>query len=96
MTSTMSQRQRIVLETTATRERAEALLRGLIDARQVSERRLSELNQHDHLKHVTGRSAMDNAIETTRRMIESLNRTIGQFRDEMSAEDERVLDEALR
>ena len=39
---TMGKRQRILLEYTATRDQAEALLRGLLDARAESERRLLE------------------------------------------------------
>jgi len=92
----MSERRRIVLETTATRERAEALLRGLLEAKSTSEKRLAELKQPDHLKHVTGRSAMDNAIASTQRMIDALNRTIEQFRDELTPEDAALLDETLR
>ena len=90
----MGKRQRILLEYTATRDQAEALLRGLLDARAESERRLLELRQPDTFKTVTGRSAMDNAIASTQRMIESLNRVIMQLKRDLSEQDLAVLDEA--
>lgn len=57
------------------RDRAEALLQELLAAKADSERNLSQCNERDRFKSVTGRSAFDNAIAVTRRMIENLDRT---------------------
>ena len=88
----MNRRQQILLETTATRDRAEALLRTLLDYKTQSERNLAELKQPDIFKSVTGRSALDNAIASTQRMIEALNRVLSQSKD-LTDEDMAVLDE---
>lgn len=90
-TATMTERQRILLETTIARDKAEALLKGLVDAKSRSEKYLAETNQLDAMKQVTGRSSMDNAIASTRRMIETLNRTLSQLKDQLSDEDFEVL-----
>jgi hypothetical protein len=73
----------VLLETTATRDRAEVLLRSLLDFKSQSERNLSELRQPDAFKNVTGRSSLDNAIASTQRMIEALNRVIAQSKKEL-------------
>jgi predicted nucleic acid-binding Zn-ribbon protein len=78
----MSIQNQVLLETTATRDRAEALLRTLLDYKSQSEKNLAELRQPDAFKNVTGRSSLDNAIATTQRMIEALNRVISQARKE--------------
>ena len=71
-----------MLETTATRDRAETLLRTLLDYKLQSERNLAELRQPDAFKTVTGRSSLDNAIASTQRMVEALNRVIAQSKKE--------------
>ena len=76
--------QRLVLETTATRDRAEALLEGLLRAKDETERERERLNRVDPMKELTGRSSIDNAIDSTRRMIDTLNRTIRNARRELS------------
>ena len=73
----------VLLETTATRDRAEALLRSLLDFKSQSERNLADLRQPDAFKNVTGRSSLDNAIASTQRMIEALNRVIAQSKKEL-------------
>jgi hypothetical protein len=78
----MSIQNQVLLETTATRDRAEALLRTLLDYKAQSEKNLSDLRQPDAFKNVTGRSSLDNAIATTQRMIEALNRVISQTKKE--------------
>ena len=92
MTLAMNRRQQILLETTATCDRAEALLRTLLDYKSQSERNLADLKQTDIFKSVTGRSALDNAIASTQRMIEALNRVLSQSK-ELTDEDMAVLDE---
>ena len=89
-----NERQRILLETTTARDKAESLLRGLLEARAASERNLSDLNRPDPMKAVTGRSSMDNAIASTQRMIEALNRAIDQFRSTLGDEDLALLDDS--
>lgn len=89
----MSKRQQILLETTATRDRAEALLRSLLDYKSQSEKNLTDLKQPDAFKTVTGRSALDNAIASTQRMIEALNRVIAQSKRDLTDEDMALLDE---
>lgn len=83
----LTEKQRIVLETTAARDKAEVLLRGLLDAKAASEENLQHLRQPDAMKLVTGRSAMDNAITSTRRMIDSLNRALHDLQRDLSDED---------
>jgi hypothetical protein len=89
----MNRRQQIILETTATRDRAEALLRTLLDYKNQSEKNLADLKQSDIFKTVTGRSALDNAIASTQRMIEALNRVLSQTSKDLTDEDMAVLDE---
>jgi hypothetical protein len=90
----MTQQHQILLETAATRDRAEALLRTLMDCKAQSERNLAELKQADTFKSVTGRSALDNAIASTQRMIESLDRVINHAKKDLSSEDLAMLDKA--
>lgn len=60
------------------RDRAEALLRHLLTAKADSERNLASSNERDPMKSVTGRSSFDNAIASTRRLIEMLDRTCAE------------------
>lgn len=90
------QAERSILTRTAlARQQAERLLEGLMEAKANSERRLAELRQTDHLKHVTGRSSLENAIASTRRMIDTIDRTLGQFRREPAACEVVVVRDAL-
>ena len=75
--------QRVMLETTATRDRAEALLEGLLRAKDETERERERLNRVDHMKELTGQSSIETAITSTRRMIETLNRSIRDARREL-------------
>lgn len=89
----MNKRQMILLETNALRDKAEALLKGLIDAKTVTERELARLNRPDALRVVTGRSSIEEGIESTRRMIETLNRSLAQARRDLDDEDLALLEE---
>jgi hypothetical protein len=84
---TLTEKQRILLETTAARDKAEALLRGLMDAKATSERHLEQIKQPDAMKLVTGKSAMDNAIASTQRMLESLNRALTDLHEGLDEQD---------
>jgi len=81
---TVQAERSLFAKTKVARQQAEALLKGLVEAKSLSERRLAELRLTDHLKHVTGRSSLDNAIASTRRMIDTLDRTMAQFRREQA------------
>jgi hypothetical protein len=83
----MNERQRILLETTRERDKAEALLRELLDAKTRSEKQLAELKQTDPVKQATGRSSIDAAISSTRRMIDTLSRQIDDFKRGFSEEE---------
>lgn len=72
--------QKMVLDWTVARDDAEGLLRSLLDAKRESEKRLRSLHQSDPFKRATGRSAIDDAIASTQRMIETLNRNIRESR----------------
>lgn len=74
----LSEKQRLVVETQAARDRAEAILQRLLEAKSQTEQELSTLRRTDSFKAVTGRSAIDNAIAATRRMIDSLSHAIDQ------------------
>jgi hypothetical protein len=93
MPMAITERQRILLQFTSAREKAEILLRGLLDAKAQSEKHLADTRQRDAVKQVTGRSSMENAIASTQRMIETLSRNITQLRRELSEEDAAMLDE---
>ena len=88
----MTELQRVVLETTATRDRAEALLEGLLRAKGETERERTRLNRVDLMEQVRGESAIDQAISSTRRMIETLNRTLRQARQDLIEEQDAALD----
>lgn len=90
----MTERQRILHETSIVREKAEALLRGLMEAKMTSERHLGSAGR-DRMKALTGRSSMDNAIDSTRRMIDSLDRTLNQFKRDLSDEDLALIEQPV-
>ena len=85
-----TERQRFLSETAVARDKAEHLLKGLLAAHAECETQLQKLNRRDTLKAVTGRSALDNAVAATRRMIESLDRAM----QDALREDAAVLEEA--
>lgn len=84
-------KQRMIQDTTKRRDDAVALLRSLLDAKSVSERNLQQLQQPDLVKQVTGNSSMDNAIASTRRLIDSFNRVLDDLQRNMSDEDAELI-----
>lgn len=82
-----SAKHRMIQDTIQRRDDAVALLRSLLDAKSVSEKNLALLQQPDLVKQVTGRSSMDNAIASTRRLIDSFNRVLDDLRRNLSEED---------
>ena len=65
--------QRLSRETDALRQQVRDLLNQLLDHREQSEARFAEIGQVDPIKSVTGRSAMDNAIDLTRQLLQDLD-----------------------
>jgi len=80
-------KKQILSQTTHRRDEATKLLASLLDAKKVSERNLAAIHQDDLLKRVTGNSSMDNAITSTRKLIDSFNRVIDDLRRNLSDEE---------
>ncbi len=80
-------RTEVLRDSVEARRRAEELLRGLLEAKTQTETYLSEAGRDDPVKTLTGKSAIDNAISSTRRMIETLDRAVEQVRRELSEDD---------
>lgn len=57
---------------------AEAVLAQLIEAKSACEQESGRTKRLDLYKSVTGRSAFDTAIASTRRMIDALDRSLGE------------------
>lgn len=66
------------------RDRARELLARLLRDRDTLETALSGTGRCDHLKQVTGRSALDNAIAATQRVIEAIDRAVSGAGDRVS------------
>jgi hypothetical protein len=83
----MNARQRILLEHAAAREKAEALLQGLMAAKASAQRVAPPING--------GRegSGIDSAIRSTRRLVEAYTRTLDAFREDLSEADMELLDD---
>ncbi|MFO0872826.1 MAG: hypothetical protein U0575_02490 [Phycisphaerales bacterium] len=63
-------------ETLQARDRASTLLRSLVAERTKLEARLAEFGRRDPIKAVTGRSAIENAIASTRAMVCAMDRLV--------------------
>jgi hypothetical protein len=86
-------RHRFLAETQAAKHKAAELLKGLLAAAAVSDEQMRQASRKDPMKVVTGRSAMENAVAATRRMIESLDRAVEEARKDLGDDDMAVLDE---
>ena len=84
----------LVVQTRLQRDEAEALLASLVSAKLQSEKNLAALGQSDILRSVTGRSSIDNAIESTRRMVASFDRVLIDLRSGLSDEELELLGQA--
>lgn len=69
-------RERLLSRTKQQRGRAEALLRSLQASKSECERQLERLRRSDSFKAFTGHSALENAITSTQRMIETIDRAM--------------------
>ncbi|MEO1583832.1 MAG: hypothetical protein AAFR96_04570 [Planctomycetota bacterium] len=91
----MSERDDILSETAQARNDAQRLLQGLIEARAQSEARLAEFNRVDILKKLTGSSALDTAIGSTERMIQTLDRVLGEVESKLTPDELALLKDTL-
>lgn len=79
---TTPDRARVLKQFESARTDADALLRSLLEAKAQSEKHLADLKQADAMKTATGRSSIDNAIASTRRMLDTLDRNIAELKRE--------------
>lgn len=86
---------RVWIDTVQRRDEAKALLDTLMNAKRCSEQNLAEMRRADLVKQVTGKSSMDNAIDSTKRLIESFDRVLADLKASLSDEDLDVLDEVM-
>lgn len=89
------QTHRVWIDTVQRRDEARALLETLLAAKRCSEQNLAEIRRADLVKQVTGRSSMDNAIESTRRLIASFDTVLADLRRTLATEDLELLDEVM-
>ncbi|MCC7390081.1 MAG: hypothetical protein IT431_15080 [Phycisphaerales bacterium] len=68
----------VLTRTRQARRDAALLLENLLAERTAWERRLADDKRSDLLKQVTGRSSLDAAIDSTRRMLDTLDRTLAE------------------
>lgn len=73
-----SSRQQLLLETLAARQRAVELLKSLEQAAADCEAQLKAEDRIDRIKVVTGRSSLEEAITSTQRMIDMLDRAMSE------------------
>jgi acyl-CoA reductase-like NAD-dependent aldehyde dehydrogenase len=74
-------RQNLLIETHAARQQAEAMLKSLLQAHAECEAQLVSEKRTDPVRTVTGKSSLETAIETTKRMIEALDRAVEEARE---------------
>ncbi len=90
---TATRAHQVFSETRARRDEARALLRALMDAKAHTESSSGDYRPPDFLRDITGRSAMDKAIESTRRLIDSFNRVLDELRRDLNDDDLSLLAE---
>lgn len=90
---TATRAHQVFSETRARRDEARALLRALMDAKAHTEQGNDDYRAADFLRDITGRSAMDKAIESTRRLIDSFNRVLDDLRRDLTEDDLSLLAE---
>lgn len=65
------------------RREADVLLERLRESREVTEARLEETGRRDPMRTVTGRSAIEDAIQRTRSMIQHMDELMDQMETEL-------------
>ncbi|MCA9311555.1 MAG: hypothetical protein KDA21_10145 [Phycisphaerales bacterium] len=83
----LTEQQRLLIETHERRNRAHALLSSLLRARTECEHQMTRAQRADAIKEVTGSSALDRAIASTRRMIDTLEQAMRDVMNSLSRED---------
>ena len=95
MVSNTRKSQSILIETKLMRRQADDLLHRLIDNRVTIEKKVSEAGRKDPMKFITGHSAIDDAIDSTRQLIthmdELLQEAAGHFESESSSSNGHLL-----
>lgn len=76
----MTDQLKLLKETEDARENAQALLQWLVEAKSQSDANLAQTGLQDHVRSLTGKSSIENAIVSTRRMIDTLTRHLDQFK----------------
>ena len=87
----MSEKDRILIDLSHQRDKADGLLKELQEARARAEKLLEETHRRDTYKEVTGASSLDNAIVSTRNMVDTLDRQIQELRVVMRPEDAEAM-----
>lgn len=72
-------------EATRLREQACDLLNRLMVDREQSERRFAEAGKRDAMKTVTGRTALDCAVASTREMIQNMDALLAELQGEIAS-----------
>lgn len=80
MTTNPRARRRALREALAARRDAQRLLDDLLIARRDTLQRLREAGRRDALASITGRTAFDDAIDQTRRLLERLSASLERTR----------------
>lgn len=70
---------------TEARDQAELLLRRLLADRERSEERFAEAGKRDPVTYVTGTSALERAITSTREMIRHLDEVIAEIESDVAS-----------
>lgn len=83
-------RQRVVLETTRARDKAEVLLEGLINA----QRAVDSVEPMPRRAEIIARASMDRAIRSTKQLVATLNQAIEEAERDLYDIELAVLDEA--
>ncbi|MCZ6834741.1 MAG: hypothetical protein O7G85_03110 [Planctomycetota bacterium] len=78
MVSDTPQRQSMIVETKHIQHCASSLLKRLIENRRTIELRYEESGRIDPLKSITGRSALDEAIDLAREMVEDTDHLLNE------------------
>ena len=86
MSTTLTEQNTILQEANAAKVKAETLLRRLLAAREETNRRLKENDSRDPLEAVTGKSALDKAIDTTRELVRKLNSHVAESTEHCTEE----------
>lgn len=85
MVSTTEPHRLTITQAIQLRQQARDLLDRLVADRQSSERRAAENGKRDPMKFITGRTALDNAIASTRQIIASMDGLVARMRIELDA-----------